>query len=283
MNDTDLKDLLGSAVASAPEARFDLDGAMRAGRRRRHLRNGATVLSTAAVVAAVAGLMWTHVGGTPPTPPVAGPTPSATAMPATVALPRGVVADGPDAYGVPVGESDPGAPTLAVWFDPQSPLEGALVRERGLNLGTGGRARMVYRPVAFLDVNLVTANQHYRTAESSLRAVAAWGCAVDAGAAGAYLDTLLTHQPATEGAGFSDRQLVSFGADAGISGDALTTFTRCVRSGTYLEWARKADAQLTPNDIPGVPTLVLDGTELPAAVTTDPAKLAQAIEAARHS
>jgi hypothetical protein len=227
--------------------------------------------------------MWTHVGGTAPAPPVAGPTPSATATTPTVALPRGVVADGPDAYGVPVGESDPGAPTLAVWFDPQSPPVSQLVAERGLNLGTGGRARIVYRPVAFLDISVALQDPTNSNPESSLRAVAAWGCAIDAGQGAAYLDTLLTHTPVTEGTGFTDAQLLAFGTDAGISGDAFTTFARCVRSGTYLEWARMADAQLAPNNIQGVPTVALDGTQLPVAVAADPAQLTKAIESARHS
>jgi hypothetical protein len=53
MTETRVKDLLDSAMGHIPPAAFDLDRAMRAGRRRRRIRTSGTLVAGAAVVAAI--------------------------------------------------------------------------------------------------------------------------------------------------------------------------------------------------------------------------------------
>jgi hypothetical protein len=55
MTDTRVKDLLDSAIGHVPPATFDLDRAMRTGRRRRRARTTSTLVACAAVLAAIGG------------------------------------------------------------------------------------------------------------------------------------------------------------------------------------------------------------------------------------
>ena len=284
MNETSVHELLRSTVEGAPPARFDLDAAMRAGRRRRRTRQTSALLSTAAVVAVVAALSWGHLGtGTNDPVPSAssvGPAPSPA-----FALPRGVVATGPQAYAVQIaaasGRDAATAPVVDVWIDFQSPLVRPLVLARGADLDIAGSAQVFYRPVSFLDQTFDGDKSATHNPESSLRAIAAWGCAIDAGKAQAYLETVFAHQPEREGDGFTDVELVRFAQQSGIGGDAIVTFTDCMTAGTYRGWATAASRQLEPSGIAGVPSVLINGTLVDAETTIDPPKLAQAIRAAQ--
>jgi hypothetical protein len=73
MNDTRVKDLLHSAVGLVPPATYDLDAAVRSGRRRRIARTSATLATTTAVVTIMATGTWALVGPSRSTEPtVAG-------------------------------------------------------------------------------------------------------------------------------------------------------------------------------------------------------------------
>lgn len=96
MNDTRVKDLLDTAVGQAPPGRYDLDAAVRSGRRRRVARTAGTVATTTAVVALVATGTLTlasqgrttaptvaagsgqSASSTSPAPPATTPTPAPT-------------------------------------------------------------------------------------------------------------------------------------------------------------------------------------------------------------
>ena len=93
------------------------------------------------------------------------------------ALPAGVLtADSATPFGVPYGNGGADVPVLELWEDFQCPACGALEEANGAGieqLAEEGLVQLIYRPTAFLDANLGN--------DSSHRAVAAWGCAIDAG------------------------------------------------------------------------------------------------------
>ena len=283
MNETSVHDLLGSTVDGAPPARFDLDAAMRTGRRRRRTRQTSALLSTAAVVAVVAALSWGRLGAgtTVPVPSASSAMPSPTAA---FALPRGVVANGQHAYAVPIaaatGSDAATAPVVDVWIDFQAPPVASLVLARGADLDTAGTAQVFYRPVSFLDKTFDGDKSATHNPESSLRAIASWGCAIDAGKAREYLETVFAHLPSREGDGFTVVELVRFAQQSGIGGDAIVTFTNCMTAGTYRDWAVAASGLLDENHVPGVPWVLINGSAVDSATATDPPKLAAAIRAA---
>ncbi len=175
-----------------------------------------------------------------------------TVLPATAAEP----------YGVPVGAAAATTSTVQIWEDFQCPVcarfeaaQGAAIQQ----LAADGKIFLVHRPATFLDKNLP------RSDLSSARAVSAWGCAIDAGAGEKYHGVVFANQPAKEGDGYSDGQLLGFGTDAGLTGTAYDTFATCVTAHTYLGWAANSSGAFADSGIPGTPTVILDGTEIPSA------------------
>ena len=188
-------------------------------------------------------------------------------------LPKGALPAGdPHEFGVVFGTAPAGSPILEVWEDFQCPSCGAVEAANGdgiAQLAEDGKVTLVWRPTTFLDKNLGN--------DSSLRAVAAWGCAVDAGKAREYHDTVYANQPATEGSGYPEDQLIAFGTEAGITGDAATTFATCVQDGTYLRWAANSTQVFYDDEIAGTPFAKLDGTVVPTEKLADKAALDQVI------
>jgi protein-disulfide isomerase len=197
---------------------------------------------------------------------------SGLAMPAVdpaAPLPKTVLpSSAPQAYGVPFGTSAATKSTVQVWEDFQCPIcaqfeatQGAAVQQ----LATDGKIYLVYRPASFLDTSFPQSNH------SSARAVSAWGCAIDAGVGEKYHNVVFANQPTKEGQGYTDTQLLAFGTDAGLSGSAYDTFATCVNAHTYLGWAVNSAQAFTDAGIPGTPTVILDGTEIPSAQLGDAA------------
>ncbi len=181
----------------------------------------------------------------------AAPLPK-TVLPATAAEP----------YGVPVGTPAATTSTVQVWEDFQCPIcaqfevaQGAAMQQ----LAADGKIYLVYRPATFLDKNLPQSDL------SSARAVSAWGCAIDAGVGEKYHNVVYANQPVKEGDGYTDEQLLAFGRDSGLSGAAYDTFAACVTAHAYLGWAANSAGAFTDSGIPGTPTVILDGTEIPSA------------------
>ena len=67
-------------------------------------------------------------------------------------------------------------------------------------------------------------------------------CAADAGKMGEYVQALMAGQPAQEGDVFTDAALTQFATTAGISGDALATFSSCLTGRTYAAQVAAEDA-----------------------------------------
>ena len=173
------------------------------------------------------------------------------------ALPKSVLSD---SYGWPLNTVDPAKSTLTIYEDPQCPYCKAFETAYGetvAKLASDGTVNVVYEMAAFLDDNFAQSKQ------ASRRAINALGCAIDQGAGLAYHRVLYASQPAQEGTGWTDAQLLELGAAAGLTGDAKSKFESCAKAGTYLGWADNTTKKFRDDQIPGTPYVELDGKQLP--------------------
>ena len=150
--------------------------------------------------------------------------------------------------GVAVGPAG-GVPVVDVYEDFQCPICAQLEATAGdvlPALAREGRIRLVYHPMSFLG-------------PESDRAANAFGCAAEAGRPVEYHDVLFANQPPEQTGGFTNPDLIRFGALAGISGEA---FASCVNAGTFTGWADQVDAAAQQRGVRATPTIVVNGREL---------------------
>lgn len=168
---------------------------------------------------------------------------SRTSVDEDAARPTGVTEAGGGLLAAGPASAD--APLLEVYEDFRCPhcadFEAA-VGDTLDEIATSGQARVLYRIVSFID-------------DDSTRAQAAAGCAADAGGFDEYHDVLFAHQQD----GFSIDQLVSYGAEAGLTSP---TFEQCVRDQTYESWANASTQAMTERGVNGTPTVFVNGEEL---------------------
>jgi hypothetical protein len=172
------------------------------------------------------------------------------------------------AFGVPYGTGTSKVPVLQIWEDFQCPSCEAVETANGAGieaLATAGKVQLIYRPTTFLDKNLRN--------DSSARATAAWGCAIDAGKTQQYHNAIFSNPPATEGVGFTNDTLLSFAGDAGIEGAALDKFKTCFDAQTYLSWSANSTDAFYKSGAQGTPYALLNGKPVDNAVLADKAKL----------
>jgi protein-disulfide isomerase len=237
-------------------------------RRERIVRiiGGATV---AVVVVGIIGGAWfvSQQEGNGNSFVIAEPDPNAP-------LPAGVLpGDDEFAYAVVFNPDAPAAtPPLEIWEDFQCPACGSFEAAAGKNLtslANNGEIKLIWRPTTFLDRNVGN--------DASTRAVAAWGCAIDAGKTLEFHDLLYANQPA-EGQGWTDEQLLDFGAQVGLTGDAQTTFNQCVTDRTYAPWAANSTQIFYDQGIQGTPFVRLQGNEVPSQLVADADAFAETLK-----
>lgn len=251
----------------AAQARAESEAAER--RRERTIR----IVGSLVVVLVVAGLLAVGIlAGQSNDKATAGPTADPNA-----ALPAGVESDTYGVkYGSAWGEGNDGIPTLELWEDFQCPacaMVEQAVGDQIKAIADAGDVKLMFRPAIFLDRNPASDN-------SSARATSAWGCAIDAGRTGEYHSAVFAAQPAEEGTGWTDEQLVGLGASVGIEGEAFTTFSQCVADGTYLAWGANSQQKFDEAEVGGTPTGYLNGQELKSNELADIEGLTQKIAAA---
>ena len=101
--------------------------------------------------------------------------------------------------------------------------------------------------MTFLDKNMKN--------DSSSRAAYAAAAADAVGHYAAYHDAIYTHQPATEGDGYTEQQLrVDFPKEAGITGANLTKFQQLYDQRATKTFVDKVDANATAAGINSTPT-----------------------------
>jgi protein-disulfide isomerase len=253
----------------AAEAR----GAVQASEKRRErivrVVGGATVV---AVMAAIIGVA-VYASSNSPSNDASGATGGVVAPDPAAPSPIGVLsADSPTPFGVPYGTGTTGVPVLEVWEDFQCPACGALEIANGVGiekLAEEGKIQLIYRPAAFLDANLGN--------DSSHRAVAAWGCAIDQGKSIEYRNAVFANQPREEGVGYPEEQLLALGSEVGIAEADLPAFSQCVADGTYLAWAANTNQEFITSQIGGTPSGFLNGEPVGTEILADPIALADLV------
>jgi protein-disulfide isomerase len=262
----------------AEQARAESEAAERRRERTIRIVGGLVVLLVVAGLLAVGFFAGRDDGSTTAT--TAPPTPDPNA-----ALPTGVSSEN---WAVPYGAGwtspdEAKLPTLEIWEDFQCPACQQVEAASGAQiqaLADEGKVKLLYRPATFLDASLAADNQANGNPNSSARATSAWGCAVDAGKAGEFHSAVFDIQPADEGVGFSDQQLIDLGTTVGIAEPDLATYTKCVQDGTYLAWSANSNQAFTEAGVGGTPTAYLNGVELNGSDLADIEGLTQKIEAA---
>jgi protein-disulfide isomerase len=192
---------------------------------------------------------------------------------AEAAAPAGAfAADSPYAFGVELSDNVTGKPVLELWEDFQCPACGDFEAMFGPTVDeiiASGDAQVIFRSTSFLDANF--------PGDHSKRAAAAFGCAVDAGKGDEFKTLVYANQPATEGDGWTDQQLLAFGEQAGITGDTKATFDKCVTDRTYVTWAVNGTEAMKAAGVPGTPGIYLNGEELPDEARQSPEAFKQAV------
>jgi protein-disulfide isomerase len=191
-----------------------------------------------------------------------GSTNDTTGVVADAAVPKSVFTSGDNAWGVPYN-TKAGAPVLAIWEDFGCPICGQFEAQYGADLqklADDGTIQLIHRPTTFIEKNFPKSPNP----DSSTRATNAYGCAIDAGKGEAYHNIVFENQPATEGDGWSDDQLIAFGTQAGITGDAATTFSTCVTDQKYKQWTVNSYTVFRDSAVPGTPALFLNNKEVPS-------------------
>jgi protein-disulfide isomerase len=164
----------------------------------------------------------------------------------SAAMPAGVNSDG----GVPVGTA--ASPIVDVFEDFQCPICKGFEDNVAPTLDQmveAGQIKQVYHIMSFLDINLKN--------DSSKRAANAAGCAQDQGLFFEYHNEVFANQPATEGAGYTDDQLIQFAETVGIPD--MNRFKQCVANDTFGNWVTQMEINSENRQVTGTPTLMVNG------------------------
>lgn len=145
--------------------------------------------------------------------------------------------------------------TVDLYEDYICPICGEFEKNDGstiAQLAKDGTANFRYHSLGFLDANS-------KPAGYSTRAASAAACMPDAATWKKFHDLLYKHQPAEGSAGLSNKQLISYGKQAGAKDPALT---QCVNGSTYKPWVSKITDQASKNNVTGTPTVRIDGKDV---------------------
>lgn len=229
-----------------------------------------TIAATLVALLVVAGLVWAWMANRSSDEKVKQETANAATPPNATSDGAGIVAN--------PGKAKPGAPTLVIYEDYQCPICHEVEKILGpttQKLADSGRIRLEYHVRTFLDANIHRQMQGKEpNPDSSLRASAAAACADTVGAMPAYHATVYENQP-EEGKGYTDAQLRdTFAKRAGITGEKLTTFQKCVDEGAMKGYATKMEEAGGKAGNEGTPEYRLNGKTVPLnEVAQNPAAL----------
>lgn len=137
-------------------------------------------------------------------------------------------------------------------------------------LAADGSIELRYQPIAILD--------YASPDEYSTRALNAAGVVADAAGVEAFQamhDALYAQQPAENGPGLTDDQLVALAADAGATGEDAEAAIRDLR---FEGWTQRVTEQASQAGVTSTPTVLVDGEPL---TDRSPAGLTAAVQAAQ--
>ncbi|WP_051683919.1 thioredoxin domain-containing protein [Blastococcus sp. URHD0036] len=168
----------------------------------------------------------------------------------------------------------PGAPvTVDVYEDYLCPACRAFEESTGDTLDqlvADGEVLVRYRPVAILDR---FSDDAYSTRAANAAAVVADTAGADA--FHAFSESLFAQQPAENGPGLTDDELIDAAAQAGAQGDDVAAAIRDLRFG---DWVASATDRASRDGLTGTPRILVDGEPLEAPTAE---ALSAAVEAAQ--
>ncbi|NHA67225.1 DsbA family protein [Phycicoccus flavus] len=219
----------------------------------------ATVVLVVAIVAVVAGVVWSE-------------NQRQSAIGTSTATPAGAtMGEGYRSFADVTLK--PGAPTVDLYEDFQCPVCGqfeAAVGPTVDELAKEGKIKLVYHVLNFLDDKT--------GAKNSTPAGNGAFCAAADGKFQAFHDAVYGAQ-ADEGTDVTDTELDAWAQQAGITGDALTTWKSCVADGTYTKYiASVNDAAFKISGFSGTPTVMIDGKMQDLGTVATPQGFTKAVE-----
>ncbi|MFZ2503435.1 MAG: thioredoxin domain-containing protein [Nocardioides sp.] len=159
-------------------------------------------------------------------------------------------------YAVVVGDAD--APTtVTIYEDMQCPVCAqfeAGVADQLAAAVDAGKVKVEYRIVSFLD--RASTNEY-----SSRAANAAFAVSDQAGekAFQAFHDLLFANQPAENGPGHEDAQLIAYAVEAGADEASITPL---IEDKAFEQYIVNATDQMSKNKVTGTPTVFIDGKRI---------------------
>jgi protein-disulfide isomerase len=218
----------------------------------------ATVVAVVAIVAVVGGVIWSQSQKE-------AATGSSTAVPAGASMGKGY----PAFTGV---TAVAGAPTVDLFEDFQCPICGqfeAALGETFQSLAQEGKMKLNYHVLNFLDDNT--------GAKNSTPAANGAFCAAADGKFQEFHNAAFANQVA-EGQDVTEADLAAWAGTAGITGDALTTWQKCVADDTYTKYVTSVnEAAFKIPSFGGTPTVMINGQMVDLNTIKSPDLLTQAI------
>lgn len=156
--------------------------------------------------------------------------------------------------GVLVGKANAKV-TVDLYEDYICPICGEFEKSDGktiAQLAKAGTANFRFHSLAFLDANSSPAGY-------STRAAAAAACMPNATAWKKFHDLLYEHQPSEGSAGLSNKQLISYGKQAGGKDPQLT---QCINKQTYKSWVQSLTDKASKDNVTGTPTVRIKGEDV---------------------
>lgn len=144
-------------------------------------------------------------------------------------------------------------PQVHLYEDFQCPFCGQLESASGeaiTEAAAAGDIKLTYTFMSFLDGNLRN--------DSSSRAANAAVCSADTDQLSGFVTSLFARQPVQEGTGYEDQDFFDAAAEAGIEGEALTTFTSCVESNEYADYVSAMQERATQDEVTSSPVVMID-------------------------
>ncbi|WP_153394748.1 DsbA family protein [Ornithinicoccus halotolerans] len=164
----------------------------------------------------------------------------------------------PEGGGMVIAEgSGEDVPRLHLYADFQCPWCAALEEQAGDDLAAaaaGGEVALTVSLRTFLDDTLSN--------DASTRAAELAMCVADEGQFLEFYQRVLAHQPATEGEGWTDAELLGHAQAAGVEGEALERTRGCYEQGRYADYVTDMDERAVREGVTGTPTLAVDGEPL---------------------
>jgi len=221
----------------------------------------ATVVAVVAIIAVVGGVIWSQSQKE-------AATGTSTAVPAGASMGKGYPA-------FATATLAPGAPTVDLYEDFQCPICGQFEAALGStfqDLAAQGKLKLNYHVLNFLDDKT--------GAKNSTPAANGAFCAANDGKFQEFHNAAFSSQVA-EGQDVTDAELDAWATTAGITGDALTTWKKCVADDTYTKYVTSVnDAAFKIPGFGGTPTVIINGTAVDLNTIKTPELLTQAIQSA---